>query len=224
MEHMFYKCDLSNVNFSCLDIRNAEKMNYCFAECKNIIINEKSILKAKNCIDASYIFYKCDLSNVNFSFLKIWNAENMDYFFAECKNITLKDLNFSFLLIENVQDMSYCFSGCKNIEINDKSHFDSKSVKDMRYIFSCSDISKINMAYLNTDNVENMDGFFSECKNIKDDHLSSLNTQNIVKMNYMFQGSDLQDLDLSLLNTNKVKDMTGFFANCKNITNEHFHH
>ena len=244
MDHMFYKCDLSNVNFSCLDIRNAEKMNYCFAECKNIIINEKSILKAKNCIDASYIFYKCDLSNVNFSFFDIRNAEILNFSFAESKNIIindksilkiknctsmkytfnnseLKDLNFSFLLIENVQDMSYCFSGCKNIEINDKSHFDSKSVKDMRYIFSCSDISKINMAYLNTDNVENMDGFFSECKNIKDDHLSSLNTQNIVKMNYMFQGSDLQDLDLSLLNTNKVKDMTGFFANCKNITNEH---
>ena len=33
-------------------------------------VNEKSILNAKNCIDASYMFYKCDLSNVNFSFYK----------------------------------------------------------------------------------------------------------------------------------------------------------
>ena len=52
-------------------------MNYCFAECKNIIINDKSILKLKNCINMDYAFYKIDLNKVNFSFLDIRNVESM---------------------------------------------------------------------------------------------------------------------------------------------------
>ena len=65
---MFYKSDLSKVNFSFLDIRNAENIEHFFDECQNIIINDKSILNSKNCINMNYMFYKCDLKNVIFHF------------------------------------------------------------------------------------------------------------------------------------------------------------
>ena len=78
MDYAFYKDDLYNVNFSFLDIRNVESMKYCFAECKKIKINDKSVLKIGNCNNMNYTFYKTDLNNVNFSFIdsqneKIWN-------------------------------------------------------------------------------------------------------------------------------------------------------
>ena len=36
---MFYKNDLNNVNFSIVDLRNAENIVHCFSECENIKIN-----------------------------------------------------------------------------------------------------------------------------------------------------------------------------------------
>ena len=83
MNYTFYKCDLNNVNFSFLDSQNVENMEFCFAECKNIKINENSILNTKNCINSKYMFYKNDLNNVNFSFVYLKNTENMEYCFAE---------------------------------------------------------------------------------------------------------------------------------------------
>ena len=244
MNYGFYKCDLSNVNFSFLDIRNVKNMDYCFAESKNISINSSSILKAKCCINMEYGFYKSNLKNVNFSFLHISNVKNLDYCFAECENIIINEnsklklknsnsmkstfcktdlinVNFSCLDIRNVENMSCCFSECKNVTLNDNSNFDSKKVRDMSYMFSCWDLKDVNFSFLNTTNVTNINGFFSECKNITNEHLASLDTKNIINMNYMFIGCDLKNLNFSFLNTDKVIDMSSFFCECKNITNEH---
>ena len=113
---LFYKCDLSKVNFSFIYIKNVENMHESFYECKNIIINEKSILNIQNCLDISYMFYKCDLSNVNFSFLDIRNAENMNYCFAECKNIIINEK--SILNAKNCIDASYMFYKCDLSNVN----------------------------------------------------------------------------------------------------------
>ena len=143
-KYMFYGNDLKNVNFSFLDIRNAESLQYCFSECKNIQIHQNSILKLKNSINMDYTFYKTVLINVNFSFLDIGNAESLQYCFSECKNIqinqnsilklkncinmdytfyktVLVNVNFSFLDIRNAESLQYCFSECKNIQINQNS-------------------------------------------------------------------------------------------------------
>ena len=61
---MFYKNDLNNVNFSFVDLKNTENMEYCFAECKNIKINENSILNAIKCKNCDYMFYKFDLRQI----------------------------------------------------------------------------------------------------------------------------------------------------------------
>ena len=46
LRYTFYKTDLLKVNFSFLDSQNVENMEYCFEECKNIKINENSVLIA----------------------------------------------------------------------------------------------------------------------------------------------------------------------------------
>ena len=88
---MFYKTNLSNVNFSFLDIRNVENMEYCFSECQNITIDNNSILNLKNCTNMNYTFSKTDLNNVNFSFLYIDNVKSMEYCFYECTNIIINE-------------------------------------------------------------------------------------------------------------------------------------
>ena len=46
MNYTFYKSNLNNVNFSFLDSRNVQNMEYCFVECENIKINENSVFNA----------------------------------------------------------------------------------------------------------------------------------------------------------------------------------
>ena len=238
--YMFYNNDLNNVNFSFVDLRNTENMNYCFAECKNIKINESSVLNAKNCLNSSYMFYKNDLNNVNFSFVDLRNTENMNYCFAECKNIIINDksilklkncikmdyafykidlnkVNFSFLDIRNVESMQYCFAECKNIKINDKSILKLKSCINMDYAFYKNDLYNVDFSFLQAFNVESMQYCFAECENIKINENSVLNVKNCLNSNYMFYKNDLNNVNFSFVDLSHTESMKYCFAECKNI-------
>ena len=89
MKRFFAKSNIKDINLPLLDVKNVENMEYFFAECSNIVINEKNIFNSKNCINMDYMFFKCDLKNVNFSYIDTRNAESMKSFLAESKNITL---------------------------------------------------------------------------------------------------------------------------------------
>ena len=241
MSHMFYQCDLSKINFCFLDSKNLENMEFCFAESKNITINENSIFNAKNCIWSKYMFYKTNLLNVNFPFLDIRNAENMEYCFSECENITinnnsvlnlknctnmnytfsktdLKNVNFSFLYFDNVKTMEYCFVGATNIIINEKSKLKAKNCINMNYAFYKLDLSKVNFSFLEIKNIENMKYCFSECQNIIIDNKSILNLKSCINMNYTFYKTDLKNVNFSFLFLDSLKDMDYCFYECKNIT------
>ena len=104
---MFYKNDLNNVNFSFVDLRNAENIEHCFSECENKKINENSTLNLKNSINLNYSFYKTDLSKVNFSFLDVRNAESVIYGFSQCENIKINDK--SVLKLKNFINIDHAF-------------------------------------------------------------------------------------------------------------------
>ena len=80
MKKFFAKTNIKDINLSLLDVKNVENMEYFFAESSNIIINEKNFLNSKNCINMDYMFFKCDLKNVNFSYIDTRNAESMESF------------------------------------------------------------------------------------------------------------------------------------------------
>lgn len=80
MSHFFEGCDLNNINFSKLHTNNLINMDYFFANCKNIEINQNSsILNLKNCMSMNHTFENSDLSKVNFSFLDSKYVENKKY-------------------------------------------------------------------------------------------------------------------------------------------------
>ena len=192
-DYMFYKSDLNETNFTFLDILNVESMKYCFSECENIKINDKSILNIPNCINMDYAFEKTDLNNVIFSYLKF----------------------------KNLEMMRNCFAECKNIKIDEQSFLDLKGLINAEHLFEKCDIKNINFSYINTENILYMPGFLFGCKNITNFHISSLNIKNVINVDYLFAYCDLTNINISLLNTKNIKYMKGIFFDC-NLTNVDF--
>ena len=108
MSHFFEGCYLNGISFSSIDTQNLVNMNYFFDECKNIEINQNSsLLNLKKCLSMSNTFYNTDLLKVNFSFLDSQNVENMEYCFAEFKNIKINEN--SVLNAKNCLNSNYMF-------------------------------------------------------------------------------------------------------------------
>ena len=75
------------------------------------------------------------------------------------------------------------------------------------------------LEYLNTSEVKDMSGMFSDCATLTSLDLKSFNTKNVTKMSRMFANCDtLTSLDLKNFNTKKVTDMGGMFLNCAALT------
>ena len=235
MGGFFSGCDLTNVNFKFLDTRNVENMDYFFSESINININNDNPLNLKNCTNLNNLFFNCDLSNVNFSFLNIRNVEKIQNLFIDCKNITIKDkyifnskncnymegifsncdlknVNFSFLYTKNVRDIKNFFNDCKNISINKNSFLNLKSCINIEKMFYNCDLEDVDFSYMDLKNVVNMAYFFNKCENIKINDKSFMNLNNCVKMDYMFIECDLKNVDFSFLKTENITSMKGFFS------------
>ena len=240
MDYFFQKCDLKDVCFSFIDARNAESMKYFLAESKNITINGKSFLNSKNCLYMDYFFQKCDLSNVNFTYLETKNVKELNYFFDESINIKinkdsslylinctkintlfsnydLSNINLSFINIRNVEIINNCFNECKNIEINYKSNLNTKYCTNIEYMFSKCDLKNVNFSFLYIENVKDIKYLFEECKNISINNNSTLNLKNCINIENLFYDCDLDNVDLSFIDTRNVVNMIKLFEKCINI-------
>ena len=73
--------------------------------------------------------------------------------------------------------------------------------------------------YLNTENVETMQGMFHNCSSLESLNLSSFNTPNLTNMEGMFAYcTELRSVNLSSFDTSEVTDMGGLFAECTSLT------
>lgn len=77
-----------------------------------------------------------------------------------------------------------------------------------------SDLNIIDIAELDTSNVERMDTMFFQCLANTID-LRNLDTSKAVSMEEMFAYSRMKNLDFSKFNTSKVTSMSRMFSNCK---------
>ena len=74
----------------------------------------------------------------------------------------------------------------------------------------------VDIKYLHTDNVTNMNSMFSECNSLESLDVSGFNTENVTDMGSMFSNcSKLTYLDVSKFNTAKVTDMCEMFSGCE---------
>lgn len=82
-----------------------------------------------------------------------------------------------------------------------------------------TNLESIDLKYINTSNVINMGGMFSNCISLTDFDLSNFDTSNVTDMSGMFYNNvSLTLLNISNFNTSNVINMSGMFELCKNLT------
>ena len=121
-------------------------------------------------------------------------------------------------------DSSWLFSGFENVKDIDLTYLYTQNVTDMDSMFQdCNNLVNLNIRYFDTSNVTNMYDMFLRCSSLTSLYLSGFDTSNVKNMINMFLGcSSLTSLDLSNFDTSKVTDMTGLFSGCTNLSKIYF--
>ena len=114
----------------------------------------------------------------------------------------------------------YMFSGRSNLQKIDLEMLDTQNVTSMCIMFyNCSGLTSLDLSSLNTQNVTDMSEMFRGCSGLTSLDLTPLDTQNVTDMSEMFKDcSGLTSLDLSPLDTSKVTNMSSLFYQCRRLT------
>ena len=100
-------------------------------------------------------------------------------------------------------------------QIEGLEYLNTSEVKDMRGMFSnCWRLKSLDLENFNTQNVTNMEGMFYGCSALTSLDLKNFNTQNVTNMSEMFEGSALTALDLKNFDTQNVTNMSSMFDSC----------
>lgn len=140
---------------------------------------------------------------------------------AHAKDIEKVIFDSSFDHCSTISNTSYWFYDCENLkEIVDIEYLHTDNVTDMEAMFSgCSSLKSIDVSHFNTTNVERMDWMFSRCYSLEYLDVSHFDTRNVVDMMSMFNDcSNLKNLDVSHFNTSLVDNMSQMFHSCYSLT------
>ena len=132
MNRMFYNCGDFNCDLSNWDVSKVENMERMFHYCEkfNCDLSNWNVSKVKN---MSYMFYRCENFDCDLSNWDVSNVEKIDHMFCECRIFIGKGLD-NWNISKKVVDMSNMFDGCRKFNC-DLSKWNTKGVKDMRYMF-----------------------------------------------------------------------------------------
>jgi len=126
--------------------------------------------------------------------------------------------------INNITDISYMFEGCNSlIYIFGIKNWNTSKVVNMSHMLAdCSDNKYLpeELSFLNTENVMNLNGIFSNCKNLELlPDISKWKTDKVEDMSNMFyKCSQLKSLpDISKWTTCNVKNMEKMFFECEEL-------
>ena len=142
--------------------------------------------------------------------------DNKKYLKPEREGLYEIKLKFSL----NIANTSYMFYGCSNLTRIDLSFFDTNNVINMSYMFyDCSNLVKIDLTSLRIKNVINMSYMFYSCCNLEKIGLV-FNTKNVINMSCMFCNCyNLKEINFSSLDTINSNNMMSMFCNCSNLVN-----
>ncbi len=117
-------------------------------------------------------------------------------------------------------DMSSYFSGFSNITSINLMYLDTSITTNMsRLFFQSSNLKEIMLDNLETSKVTNMSYMFTQNKYLFELNLSNFDTSNVTDMGYMFYGcSSLTNLDLNNFDTSNVTNFFDMFAKNTNMT------
>ena len=135
---------------------------------------------------------------------------DMGGMFWDCTNLETAKVKIK-TINKNARVMFYNCSNLKNLDLQ---YMDTSAVNDMNGMFyNCSSLTSLDLSNFDTSNVTDMSDMFYNCSGLTNLNLSSFNTSNVTNMSNMFYGcSGLTSLDLSNFNTSKVTDMSDMFS------------
>lgn len=117
------------------------------------------------------------------------------------------------LVTTNIINMACLFSGCKRLEYVDVSHFDTKNVRTMQYMFSETGLKTLDLTSFDTQNVTSMLGMFYASGQLTSIDITSFDTSKVINMSAMFRKCYyLTEVDVSRFDTRNVIDMAGMFS------------
>ena len=135
----------------------------------------------------------------------------MSYMFFNSKAVSIDTSNF---VTTNIIKMNGMFDNYKG-KIIDVSFLDISNITDISEMFSNSTATEIiGLENLDTSKVTNMRRMF-EGSNVDSLNLSGFNTSNVTDMEDMFSDSSILTLDLSSFDTSNVTDMYQMFYKTK---------
>lgn len=154
----------------------------------------------------------CDVSDLNTS-----NCEDFSCMFRACEVLPIIDV--SGFNTSRATDMAGMFMYCSTVEQLNVSNFDTSKVKNMSHMFDgCQSLTELDLSSFNTANCEDFSHMFAESKFTSLD-VSGFNTANATHMTEMFRNlNQLQQLDLSNFNFEKVTDARFFITQCPALT------
>ena len=119
-----------------------------------------------------------------------------------------------------ITSLNDLYANCTLIKNIDLSYLDTSKVKDMEGMFrNCIGLTNINLSSFDTSNVTDMGSMFDMCSSLTTLDLSNFDTSNVTNMNWMFNHcSSLTILDLSNFDTSNVTNMNWMFNYCSSLT------
>ena len=187
--------------------------SYMFSNSKAISIDTSSF-DTSEIKHMNRMFFHTDSAKIDVSNFETSNVENMDgmFYYANGEGLDVSSFDTS-----KVTNMGYLFGRMTNKPNIDISHFDTSNVTNMRYMFYYFDGKLKGAELLNTKNVTNMAGMFSNFKLNKID-ISNYDTTNVENMASMFYSFSGEVIGLEDLYTKKVTNMSSMFS-FSNISN-----
>lgn len=163
-----------------------------------------------------------DMQLVDIRGIDTSRVKNMYMMFNGSK-FAIKTINFEGMDTSSVENMSFMFAaGNAGNLISDPidiSRLNTSKVKDMIYMFRGSKATAINLTGIDTGQVVNMSGMFSDARRITTLDLSGFNTNNVINVDAMFSGmEELTSLNLSGWQNSKITSMEEMFNDLKKLT------
>ena len=246
MSQMFYQCNnLENINLKNFDTSSATNISKMFFGCKkltSIDISGFNTAKVENMaglfaylelieefnldnFDTSlvtsmeWMFMGCiKLTSINLTKFKTSNLINIGLFFHNC--ISLKSFDLSNFDTSKVECIASMFFGCSSLETINLQNFKTSSVTDIRWMFQgCSKLKYLDISNFDLSHVQSAKEMFADCENLEQIKFNNNSIINeIVDIGSMFENcKSLISLDLSFIDTSKVKNMSSAFNNCENL-------
>ena len=144
--------------------------------------------------------------------------------FRDCKNLISVQFNTIKNDIDNnikITSMQGIFKNCEKLTSIDISKIETKYVENISYmVYGCSKLTSIDFSNNNFENVVNASGIFAYDDSLTNANLGSF--QSLEFFDHAFYGSLMTSIDISLLNTYNLKDITSLFYNCISLKSLNF--